>query len=692
MKLETDISNSGLFFLLLLSAVAALVYVLYFFRKNKDEFSRVQRLLLSAIKFLAVFLLSALLLSPIVETVKKRVERPILILAVDNSESMKVDSTNQEVVDQLLADARNLLSNKFNIQTFTFGERLTQTNTPDFTEQKSNYSNLFGELDKQFYNLNVGAMVLIGDGIYNDGKNPGQTLSRLNAPVYTVGIGDTLAKADQAILDVTHNPNVFLNNEFPLEVELNFTDFPEEQTLLSIYMDGKLVKSENVQVAQPNYYYQKTFNIKADKPGLKNVQLALSPLVNEQNKRNNRYNFTIEVHDNKKKILILTQSPHPDIGAIVQTLKTQANLEIQSENVSSFNGSLSDYDLVVLNQLPSLRTQHLPVFAELAQSEVSVLALVGPTTSIAALNNLGLKFHLNPTLTTQESIPYFNEAFSLFSLPAGIQDVEQIYPPLLCHFTEYQLNPDFSILAYQKINGIEMNYPLLIAGNIEGRKIGAVMGEGIWRWRLYEYQNYDNQRVFNQLLINLFNYLSLKEEREQFRIYYDHIFAETSQVKLKAQVFNELYEPVNNAEISLTLTDSTGKALSYLFDANELDYNLNIGYLEPGKYRFEASTKLGDKELSKEGNFSVEEVNIEHHNLQSNFNVLHLISAQTGGRFYSPRDYTQLLDQLEANTAIQSKTHAEKSVHELIDWKWFALLILTLFSLEWFLRKFWGSY
>lgn len=636
--------------------------------------------------------MSVLLLSPIVESVKKRIERPILILAIDNSESMKVDSTNVQVVNNLLAETRNNLSNKFNIQTFTFGERLSQNNRPDYTEQKSNYSNLFGELDKRFYNLNVGAMVLVGDGIYNDGKNPGQIQSRLNAPVFTVGIGDTLAKSDQAIIDVTHNPNVFLNNEFPLEVEVNFTDFPQNKTLLSVYIDGKLVKSENIDVLQPNYYFQKTFNIKAEKAGLKNVQVLLSPFVNEQNKRNNRFNFTIEVHDNKKKILILTQSPHPDIGAIVQTLTTQANLEIQSEEVTAFNGKLSNYDLIVLNQLPSLRTQHLPIFAEIAKSNVSVLALVGPTTSVAALNNMELDFHLNPTLTTQESIPYFNEAFSLFSLPASIKNVEQIYPPLLCHFTEYQLNPGFSVLAYQKINGIEMNYPLIIAGNIEGRKIGAIMGEGIWRWRMFEYQNYDNQRVFNQLLINLFNYLSLKEEREQFRVYYDRIFTETSQVKIKAQVFNELYEPVNNAEISLTLTDSTGKALSYLFDANDLNYNLNIGYLEPGNYSFEATTKLGDKELTKSGSFSVEEVNIEHHKLQSDFNVLHLISAKTGGQFYSTNNYSMLIEQLEKNTTIQSKTHAEKSIHELIDWKWFALLILSLFSLEWFLRKFWGSY
>ena len=651
-----------------------------------------QRYILSIIKFIAVFSVAVLLLSPVAETIKKRTERPILIVAVDNSESMLVDSTHKALIENLIQETVTQLDNKFQIEAFTFGERLTPTFEPDYKEQRSNYSNLFDELDKRFYNLNVGSVVLVGDGIYNDGKNPGQSISRLNAPVFTVGIGDTLSQVDQAIVNVTHNPNVFLNNEFPIEIELTFNDFPQNQSILSVYMDGKLVKSDNIEVVQPNYYFKKTYNIKADKAGLRNVQVVLSPLINEQNKRNNRVNFTIEVHDNKKEVLILTQGPHPDIGAMVQTLKTQANLNIRSEDVSAFGGKLSNYDLVVLNQLPSLRTQHLPIFSELANSNIATLVIVGPTTSISALNNLGLDFHMNPTLLTQESTPYFNQAFSLFSLPGNINDVEQIYPPLLCPFTEYQFSDDFSVLAYQKINGIEMNYPLIIAGNVKGRKTSVVFGEGMWRWRFYEFQNYENQNGFNQIVINLFNYLSLKEEREQFRVYYDHIFAETSPVKMKAQVFNEIYELVNNAEIKLDLTDSTGKELGYVFDANEMEYTLNMGYLKPGKYTFEAHTSLGNQDFTKSGSFSVEEVNVEHQNLQSNFNVLHLISSKTGGKFFSPDHYADLIQQLQENNTIKPKVLSEKSIHELIDWKWFVLTILFMFSLEWFLRKFWGSY
>jgi hypothetical protein len=692
LNIQFAISNAGILLVVLVSLSIALSYLLYFIKKNDDEFIKSQRIVLSSLRFLSAFILSFLLLSPLIETIKNRIEKPILLVGIDNSESVVNDTLNRNYITNLVTDFESKLSEKFQIEILTFGEKLSKGISPDFSSQKSNYSNFLSEIDKRYYNLNVGALVLVGDGIYNEGKNPIQHQLGLKSPIYSVGVGDTLSKIDQAIADVTNNPNVFLNNTFPVEVEVTFTEFTQPSTQLSIYINGKLSKSEKIEVVQANYYFNKTYNIIADQIGLKNVEIVLSPLSIEQNKKNNRYRFTIEVHDNQKEVLILSQGPHPDIGALTQTLKSQANFKITSENISLYNGNITDYDLIVLNQLPSLRSQHLDIFGTLKEANVPLLLIVGPSTSISALNNLNIGVLLNPTLLNQESAPYFNETFSLFSLPPSIKEVEKIYPPLLSHFTEYEIRSEFDVLAYQQINGIEMNYPLLIAGEIENRKIGAIMGEGIWRWRIHEFQNYGNQNAFNQLIVSLFNYLSLKEERDQFRIKYNRICSETSPVKIKAQVFNEIYEPVNNAEVNLILTDSTGNELSYLFDANNSEYNLNLGYLSPGNYTFEATTAYGDESFTKGGTFNVEEVNIEQQNLQANFKVLNQLSNNTGGKLYLKEKSSTLIDHLNNEKNIQEKSHKENSIQALIDWKWFLIILMLMLSLEWFLRKFWGSY
>lgn len=692
MEIQTNISHPVIIIALLLALAAALPYAIYFYKKNADEFNTKQRIVLSLLRFVGFFLISFLLLAPVTELIRNRIEKPLIIVGIDNSESMKNDSINAGLVKSFIDKVQNNLSDKYKVETFLFGDKVRQSDSISFTDLWSNYSNFFLEIEKRYFNLNVGAIVLVGDGIYNQGKNPEQLSNNINVPVYTLGVGDTLSVIDQAIIDVTHNPNVFKGNLFPVEVELNFTDFPYNQSQLSIFIDGKLALSDKIEVLQPNYYFRNIYNVSIDEVGLKNVTVLVSPIKDEQNTHNNRHSFTIEVHDNKKEILVLTQGPHPDIGIITQTLNQKANYNVTTIPIDVFTGNIKNFDLVVLNQLPSLRSQNHDAYKAILEQKKAVLIIVGPNTSLSALNNLELGFNITPTLLTENSEPFFNENFSLFNLPVNIKNMESIYPPLITPYSEYKTSSDFSILAFQKIKGIEMNYPLIMAGTHDDQKIGVITGEGIWRWRLREFQNFENQNAFDQITVNLFSFLTLKEEREQFKIAYERISTETSPYQIKAQVFNEIFEPVDNAEVRLSLTDSTGNQMRYLFDVNQTEYNLNIGLLLPGKYQFEATALLGENEFVKTGSFSIQEVNIEQQNLQSNFKALNMLSDASGGKFYTINNSDEIISMLNEKNQLEPRIHKEKNIHELIDWKYYALLILLMFSLEWFLRKFWGSY
>ena len=140
------------------------------------------------------------------------------------------------------------------------------------------------------------------------------------------------------------------------------------------------------------------------------------------------------------------------------------------------------------------------------------------------------------------------------------------------------------------------------------------------------------------------------------------------------------------------MKDSAGSELNYLFDPNNLEYNLNLGFLNPGEYSFTASTKIGEKEFEKTGSFHIEEINIEQQNRKANFNLLNSISQKTGGKFFTKNNWQELLQTLDQNKEIKTKTHSEKNIQDIINWKWLMIIILAFLSLEWFLRKFWGSY
>lgn len=693
MDIQSNIPYTGVLIFIFAMAAASIAYGLYFYKKNEHEFMRSQRITLAVVRGLSLFVLGTLLLALSIQSTRHYTEKPTLVVAVDNSESMAMSTPNAaSAIQNIISEIGNKFDDKFNIQAVQFGEKTTDNITLNFADKTSDYVEMFENLQNKYYNLNLGAVVLIGDGIVNKGKSPVGKALEINTPIYTIGLGDTLTMSDQAVTDVAHNNSVFIGNDFNIQVDLNFNNFIESKTHLDITYGGKIVISEDIDIPQPNFFLIKKYKLTADKPGVKNISVRLTPSSNESNTQNNRFSFAIEVHEEKQKVLLLSQGPHPDLGAISEALKQQANFDVRTVMLNDFKEDPSDFDLIVLNQLPSLSQQKSTVFDKIKESKTAVLAIVGPSSSIAALNNMGLNFSMEPSLKFQESLPYFDNSFSFFSLPDDIETVAPSYPPLVTFFTKYQIDNRFSVLAYQKINGLNMDYPLAAFGNFDNRKIGVIFGEGIWRWKMHEFQNFDNDKNFSSMVINIFTYMCAKENRDRFQIRYKSIVDEITPVKIKAKVLDEIFEPIKDAEISLTLSDSTNADLNYIFDPTDNDYELNLGYLAPGDYHFVAETNIGDQKLTKQGSFSVQAIQLENQNLKADFGLLKELAATTDAKFFTMENATGLVDELSENIKIESKEHLETSILELIEWRWLLLIIMLLLTAEWFLRKFWGSY
>lgn len=693
MNFQTSLPYTGLFLIAGLALALALAYLVYYYKKNQREFFRGQRILLASIRGLAIFLIIFLVLALLLEISRRYFERPILVVAVDHSESMVADDQNiRSKVEPLVNKINAELSDQYEIQTIQFGDQNRPGLSFDFSEKASDYYQLFQKINDQYYNLNLGAVVVIGDGIVNKGNDPLFRVMNLKAKLFPVGTGDTSVVFDQAVSEVVHNPSVFLGNEFPVQVDLNFKDFRADSTRLEIMFGGKPVVKEIIPIIQPNFFLSKKYSIKADIPGLQSVMVRLVPLSQERNIQNNQYRFSIEVHEKKQKVLILGQGPHPDMGAFAESLQKQANLEVSTAYIQSFTGQPGDYDLVILNQLPSLAIQQSDLFEKIKTEKTAVLVVVGPSTSLSAFNNLGLHVAIEPSQSYEESLAFFNPGFSLFSIPSELKAMEDIFPPVLTFFTKYQMDSRFSVLAYQRINGINMDYPLMAFGEIDKQKIGVIFGEGIWRWRMREYQNFESNAVNSALIVNMVTYLTLKENQEQFTVRYKAIGDEITPVVLRAKLLDDIFEPVTGAEVSLVLKDSTGAELNYLFDPSDQDYELVLGYLPAGDYWFKAQTKLGEKDFVKEGQFSVQSIQLENQNLTANFALLKEMASLTGGQFFQISESDRLINLLNVQSTKEKKEHIETSLHEIIEWKWLFFILLALLSLEWFLRKFWGSY
>ncbi len=693
MDLISSIPHTGFYLVAGVAVSISVAYLVYFFRYNKREFNSLQRYSLAIVRGMSLGIVFFLLLGLLIQLTRKYYEKPVLAIAVDHSESVKTGYPRiSEDMEMFLAKARQELGDRFNIQLIQFGEAYNSQPDMRFVDKVSDYNLFFENIINQYYNLNLGAVVLVGDGIVNKGKSPLLKAMNLNAPLYALGTGDTTVFADQAVVEVIHNPSVFIGNDFSFQVDLNFKNFESDSAHIEVLMGNRIVVSEKINVLQSSYFVSKKYTLTADKAGLQKVQVRLTSVIEERNLQNNHYQFTIEVHEKKQKVLLLSQGPHPDMGTLAASLKEQANFEVTSTFLHLFSGDLDSYDLVVLNQLPSLVQQQAAVYEQVKESKVAVLVIVGPSTSIAAMNNLNLPFSLEPSVKYEESMVYFNPAFSQFSIPSEVLALESELPPLLTYFTKYKIDSRMNVLAYQKINNLVMDFPLMAFGEVDRRKIGVVFGEGIWRWRMREFQQLESNVGTSSAFVNMITYLALKENQDQFKVRYKTIVDEISPVVFKARLLDEIYAPVLNAEVKLVLTDSTGAELNYLFDPSDLDYELTLGFLPAGEYQFVASASLSDQEFNQKGQFTVQPVQLENQNMTANFGLLKELSTLTGGEFFTIDQSGRLIETLKLNSGIEKKEHFETSIREIIELKWIFLILILLLSLEWFLRKFWGSY
>ncbi len=335
-----------------------------YFRDIKNEFPRYLKILLALVRFVAVFLISFLLLSPFIRSISKEKEKPIIILAVDNSQSVLLNADSSEYKNNLLREIDRLssgLSGIAEVRQYIFGDKVYQlgiektfSGSVKFTDQVTDISGLVAELGNLYTNLNVGALILATDGIYNTGANPVYQAKEWPHPVYTVALGDTSVRMDMVIAKVNYNRMVYLNNKFPVEIVVRAQAAMGNQSRISIYHEGKPVQSSDFNIDREDFTRSFQIILDAKKSGLQKYSISIDPLNGELSAANNLKEIFVEVLDSKSRVLLVSGSPHPDISAINQAIISNLNYEVDEFLLNDFTGNPENYSMVILYQLPSV--------------------------------------------------------------------------------------------------------------------------------------------------------------------------------------------------------------------------------------------------------------------------------------------------------------------------------------------------
>ena len=689
MEISFDHSYSGLWVLLALLASSGITFLLYYKNQENTSLSPVQKGFLAFLRFCSIFLIFLFLLSPLIRKTKKIKQLPILAVALDNSQSV---NTQVSTFEQLSKTIKERFADDYQVEFWSFGEKVQPNGTITGTERRSDYGQIIKTLKNNYINKNIGALILVGDGIYNQGQNPVNFAPSLKFPVYSIGIGDTTIQADAAIRSVKTNKIAFLKNKFPVEIELKFSKLKNKIAYVEIENNKQQVYSSTVSIVSDDEFKLEFVNPEATQTGLQHYKVKIRPFGEESNVKNNEYEFVIQVLENKQKILMLSDGPHPDLGAIRSSVLELQNYETELVTGNDVPDSLKKYSLIILNQLPSLKNAASKLLTKIKESRVPVLFLVGPNTLLGQLNVLDMGLKISDSKNTEEVQAIFDNNFSLFVLSSETKELLATAPPLLSPFGNTELSPLLQNMASQSIKNIPTSKTIIALGNDKGRKVGFIVGDGIWRWRLYNFQNNGNHDAFNELVHKSIQYLSLKGNEDNFNVNYPSIFQETDNIEFTAELFNDSYELVNTPDVIIHIKNDSLKEFNYTFDRTGDYYRLNAGNLQPGDYTFEAETQLGSQRFTEKGNFSIVKNEIELQNKQADFGLLFQLAQQSGGSFSPINNYGTLLDAIGNNKQITVQQHRQTFLTEWINLKSLFFLLILLMGIEWFFRKYWGIY
>lgn len=699
MQYSSDIS---LWWLIPLACIAfALAFWLYNKKSNSwiDHLSRKARLFLVVLRSISIFCIGLLLFGIIFQSFNYRVEKPILLLGIDNSSSMLnySDSNNvPQTIQKLRTTFNDELSEKFELISYSFsGLPETLEDSILFNKESTDLALSLETVKNEFYNRNLAGIVMVSDGNYNTGFNPLYQAERFKtSSIYVLGVGDTITKRDQFIKHISYNDVAFYKNDFPIVVDVQGIKMEAIQTTVSIEHDGKLLQTEKITYPKSGDTFQQlTFFATASKPGIQKYTIRLRAEKNEYNYENNTQDIYINVIDNRSKVLILSSAPHPDITALKSVWEKDPNLEVQFSLLSEWDKNLKNVDLIVWHEAGQL--QNSALIDVIMNNSIAKFFIVGSQSKTQSIQNLQLGIQIPSGTGLDDVFTGLNANFNLFQLSDDVYTRFENFPPLKTRYGRYQIPRNAQVLSYQRVGSVVKNDAQLFFSKYNQKasyKYAFLVGEGLWRWKLVEFAKFGDNVAFDEVFSKTAQYLMLKTQTEPLRIILPKKFTTEAAISLEAIVLNPSLKPITTEDVYFEIKSEGQKITKLKFAKSNKKYNLELGLLPAGKYKWKASASISGKIHVQKGEFVVQPSYIEQQKSKANFHLMKKMAQNTKGKFSNLENFATIIEALKERNDFTSIKYRDTSFNELIHYFYLFILLITTLFIEWFLRRYWGSY
>ncbi len=671
-------SSITILYLVLAAVFAfAIAYFQYFYKRQGTKGNN----WLAILRFLGVFIILLVLINPQIKSQQLEDVKPNLNILVDNSSSISYAKQEQKVKQILQKIKQNpVLQDKFNVNYFALAGDLSQQDTFSFKQPKTDILKTLKSL-QSLTKASVAPTILITDGNQTYGSN--YEFYKSNQAIYPIIVGDTIAHDDIRINQVNVNSYTSLDHKFPVEVFLQYDGKESIRKQFSVQLNGKTIFKENVAFSAEKSSRKLAFYLPATRIGQHHYKCSIGTLKNEKNTINNIHNFSVEVIDEQSKILLFTAVNHPDVSMLKRSIESNEQRKVIVTNKLNKPIQFKDYQLVILYQ-PT--REFKTIFEKLKNNTTNFFIITGTQTEWNFLNNAQAYFNKKSIQKTEKYTAKFNLDFDEFIT----EDIDfSNLPPLEDYFGDVSFSVAHKTILQQTISGYTTENPLL-ATFTEGNRRGAILfGEHSWKWRMLSKVENQSFEKFDTFFAKLIQYLSSNKRSNQLEVHYKPFVYSNSEIRISTQFFdaNFVFDPTANLSLILTQKE-TKQTKEYPFTLKKNTYELILKNLNPANYAFKVAVK--NHQIRKRGTFTVLPYEIEQQLSTSNTKGLKSLAALSGGNFYHQNETNSLYKQLISDKRYATIQKSTEKIVSLVEFKWLLGILILVFSLEWFIRKYRG--
>lgn len=710
----------SLWIFILALLIAALITFVYYKRTN-PSISLKDKIILGSFRFVALAILFFVLAKPLAIIIKNYFEKPKIAVIIDNSQSMELKFGNIDKNSQL-SQSLSLSGiesfDKFPLKYFLFDNtfKVVDKLGTEKSSRKGEGTNLslaFRKLYELKQEENIQAVILFTDGIYNVGENPLYNAEKLVVPIFAVGIGDTIPPKDIAITSLLTNDIGFVGKTQPVKVSIKSYGI-QGSAVVKLFENQNFIAEKTIEVNTNSEDYSVIFDYLPKEEGFQKLTIKIDNFPNEFTNVNNTQSEIVKVIKNKRKLVILAGYPNPDIAFLKSIITTESGSQIstfiQKKNAEFYEPQpnkkdLEEAEVIIFVGFPIAVSPDYMInwIKEELERGKAFLFILQPSTDFSKLKRLDdfLPFTYVSNNTREYSfVGNFNPSkigHPILHIGDGSNDIKLLnqLPPIFRTELFTKPKPESEVLATIKVNNVDFQEPFLIVKDFQNRKSVAILGYGLYRWRLLGLstreiigKNNEATDIGSNLLSNVLNWLMVSDELSRVKIKTNKTkYFSNEKIGIVAQIFDASYSPIENALVKVKISKGNQSFENVVPYVGGGIYSLQVGPYSEGDYTFVGEVFVGSNKIGEsKGRFVVEKSNLEFTDFRTRTELLRYIAQQTGGKYFQWNETQELkntLNKLDLKTKVVTKKEEINIWNNLI----LLALAISLLGIEWFLRR-----